>query len=75
MHESPQISAEDLARKSRVQTKASVIPKPARKMGANPIRGLILVPLNGATGVSYSRYMLDIVKSLKVSYTLEVFFP
>ena len=27
-------------------------------MGVNPIRGLILVPLNGATGVSYSRIMI-----------------
>ena len=51
IHNSPRISTQTLARRSRVQTKASVIPKPARKMGVNPIRGLIFVPVNGATGV------------------------
>ena len=32
---------------------ASVMPKPARKIGAKPIRGLIRVPSNAATGDFY----------------------
>ena len=32
------------------------MPMPARKMGVNPIFGLILVPVNGAIGVCYSEY-------------------
>ena len=32
------------------------MPMPARRMGVNPIFGLILVPVNGAIGVCYSKY-------------------
>jgi hypothetical protein len=35
---------------------ASVIPKPARKIGVKPMRGLIKVPVNGPTGVCYDEH-------------------
>ena len=38
---------------NRGHTKASVIPRPARKMGVSPTLGLIVVPTKGPTGVCY----------------------
>jgi hypothetical protein len=49
------------------ESKASVIPKPARKTGVSPILGLMLEPVKGPTGVCYMKRSPKLV----IKYTVQ----
>lgn len=54
-------------------TSASVIPSPARRIGVSPIRGLILLPVNGATGVCYVREGVKFNTQIQAEQTNETY--